>query len=32
VTLITPPATVAALRAGYAPQIDPAALAGEGAV
>ena len=27
VELITPPATVAALRAGYRPQIDPAALA-----
>ena len=27
VTVITPPATVAALRAGYAAQIDPSALA-----
>jgi hypothetical protein len=29
VTLITPPATVAALRAGYAAQIDPSALDGD---
>jgi hypothetical protein len=27
-TLITPPATVAALRAGYRPQLDPGAAAG----